>query len=199
MTSQLAKELMEDLLQEETNPTEFFATSRLDKESDYSEDEAESPWMGTDMCEAGKFKNKKTIENLCPSLPGGEELCAVGPQSHHHQVLPRNEEASSLHRVCGQCQERTPSAFVAGEERDAAKKGREANSNDSQSQEQESFHSKGQQRGERGSHPTGGWIQQFDKEAGMDQEEEWNSEVNSDSEAVASASAQPKTRPYKSK
>ena len=42
MTSHLAKDLMEDLMQEETTPNDFFASSRLDEASDYSEDEAEN-------------------------------------------------------------------------------------------------------------------------------------------------------------
>lgn len=60
MSSQLARELMEDLAQQEAaTPAEVYANSNMDEESDHSEDEAESPILGHEMCEAGKFKGKK--------------------------------------------------------------------------------------------------------------------------------------------
>ena len=55
MRSQLAKELMENLLE-----GEFYAKNNLDEASETSADEAECPIMGHEMVEAGKFKGKKT-------------------------------------------------------------------------------------------------------------------------------------------
>lgn len=64
MSSQLAPELMGSLAMEETNSKDFFAKTNLDETSDHSEDEAESPVMGDTICEAGKYKGKKSLTDI---------------------------------------------------------------------------------------------------------------------------------------
>ena len=219
MTSQLAKDLMEDLMQEETTPNDFFASSRLDEASDYSEDEAECPLMGTDLCEAGKFKGKKSYAQVyreeksyvqwirshitTKSCAGMKKLrlyieCLDNAKKERLQIMWQEKKAMQKEKAG---KKQMPILPKAKSKNSSKARGSQENNEEAIQEAAERILARvnhlanPRTRGREG----GGWIHQFDEENGMEQEEDWNSEITSDWEAVATANAQPKTRPYKSK
>lgn len=102
MTSQLARELTDNLLEkqeEEENPSEFIS---LDEASDHSEDLSACPIMGHALYEAGTFKHKKTCTGAYQEETHYIQWIAVDWQSHHPEVMCGHKETSALHRVSTQ-------------------------------------------------------------------------------------------------
>ena len=216
MTSQLAKELMDDLLQEEANPTEFFATSRLDEESDWSEDEPECPLMGTDLCEyaqvyqedkgyvqwirshittkscAGMKKLRLYIE--CVDTAKKERLQAKWQEK---KEMMQQKKAGAQMPIMPQIEKNKgkKSSKAKGSAKGSAEVNEEAIQQATELILAGMNHVVNPRTRVR---EGGGRIQQPQGEHGMDQEEDWNSEFTSDWEAVA-ANAQAKSLPSKSK